>query len=1051
MDSKSLSPNLFSDENIDDEVIKKDSTSSSSTSSLSNTEKNNVQTDNNFNENIKKDIDSPPKRKSFDSIKTLSPAKSLATNKVTETNLTSSIPTSPVKFKDSVNIFQEQINDSIDLNNNNNAKDNSGAETAKKEDFSTLFNNMFSSITGNNTAYDSTSAPTNNLNKDNDIVTHKKNRSISSSVSISSAGKSLKDLFLKDLDEIDTENLLNRDTGTTVDDDEGAKDIKDKDVETVDVYSVINSINFAKNSSNEKFHTTFKSVPNDEKLLSEVFNASLAKEKNKQKTGSFASSALSIGSALTADTNHNVPPDELVGIDGSVSHGHDKENTDESMFWFSNDYNKSEKNASAFNTNNNGELFISEKYIGFQSFKNLLNLWTTNILIYIHDIESINNAGAILINKHRANKDIRKMKENILKKSKGNENGITITTVYDKTYAFYNIPEKVLAKRTLQTIWDIHVEGMSYLTDSNERSPPILLEPSFFKSNNTNPPSRSLSNVNIRNIDTSKDLYTSSPNLLTARPSVSSKRSITNLSKVNSNNDYLLNRVSRQSSRSVEDKFLKEESEIEDEIMSIDDQIGIRYSSNKKNLAKPDSSTIDEADSSIDEKSVTTMKLSNKTFSDENAIYDESDDSFDSDDEYYNGALKLSSEEYDKKITVFDFKESSKFNYTGPLYHEDTEFLTTPELDKEEEILAELTVDCTPGQLFEIMFSEQFNNFLIDFLKDQDSSNFQPLKFGKFDKMNQEGQRYREYQYEKKLNYPVGPSTTRCMVRETILVSNPDEFYKVINSTNTPDVPSGPAFNVKTCYQLRWTDNGKCFLKVSFWIEWVKSSWIKGMVEKSCKSGQVEATKVFCDILLKYCEENIHQIEMPKGKAMRSLVFNHRLSVSSKKRVTSSGRAKSRQASTSMDDSTSKKLKSPLFKPYSPRKSPVPPKLSKVEDVTDLDLNSSSNNKTTLASDEYANILRKIEKSEKLLILQNILLFIVAVLLLLNLLRNWKYSNNWKQIYFDHFQKLILSNKENSTNFLNDNDDFALLSDKEITNKLINTIDKLISRRLEQQ
>lgn len=1004
-----------------------------------------LESDNTYNEGNDSPPESPTraKRKSFESLDNLSPSKAIPTNKVTETSLTSSMSSSPVKFKDSVNMFQHQVDEPLNLNISNGEKPT--IDSAMKEDLSTIFNNMFASITGTNMGNESLNSQTAKANKDGVSTTGTKHRSVSSTSSIASAGKSIKDMFLKDIDPSVSDTIFNK----IVDSENEDNVLSTQNSEQPATYSVINNIIFSKKNENERFHTTFKSVPSDEQLLSNVFQVSLAKEKNKQKAGSYASSALSIGSTLTADTNHNISPDELSGIDGTLSNGNDKGVNDDSLFWFSNDYNKSEKNSGAFNANNNGELFISEKYIAFQSFKNLLNLWTTNILIYIHDIESINNVGEILINKHRANKDLKKMQENIVLKSKGNENGITITTVYDKTYAFYNIPEKVLAKRTLQTIWDVQVEGLSYLTEK-ERTPLLLEEPIISKDSKLS--SRSLSNSNVKRLDSRQGLYSPSPNLLKVPSRISSKRSSSNLTKDFSSNDYLINRLSRQSSNSTPDKFILEESEIEDEIMSIDEEVGVSYNNYKKdNESTPSRNNNDnEYSNSQDERSVTTMKLSNKNLYDETALYDESDDSFDSDDDYYNGALKLSPEEYDKKINVFDFKESSKFNYTGPLYHEDTEFLISPMIDKEEEILAELSVDCAPGQLFEIMFSEQSNNFLIDFLEKQDSSNFQPLKFGKFDKMNQEGQRYREYQYDKKLAYPVGPSATRCIVKETILASNPDEFYKVINSTNTPDVPSGSAFNVKTCYQLRWSDNGKCFIKISFWVEWVKSSWIKGMVEKSCRSGQIEATKTFCEILLKYCEENIHQIEIAKGKAMRSLVFNHRLSVSSKKRAFSGGKSKTNQLNQSMDVSSSKKMKSPLFKPNSPRKSPGPLEFNKTDDVTELDLNSGYR-KSILSTQQYDDIIGKLEKSEKMLMLQNILLLALVILLLLHLLNNWKGSKNWRKIYFDHFQQLLSANRGNALDLSTNSEDMKSLSDKEITEKLFNSIDQLISRRLEQQ
>lgn len=932
------------------------------------------------------------------------------TTSLTQENLVSAITSSPSK------------NENLDYTHKNEEENINKAakEHIKSDNLSSYLNNMLLNITGNSSLQDNVSTIDNN---DSANVAGSKQRSASSASSFSAAGKTIKDLFLKDVDDSsynqkENDPFMNTETQTP---------------QKVITYSSFNNIKYANTEANEKFHTTFKNVPLDELLLSNVFSATLAKEKQNQKTGSFTTSALSIGSALTANSSYNNAPDELTGIDDKISTGHDKDNIGNSMFWLEESSSGNEKLGA-----NNGELFISEKYIAFQTYKNILNLWTKNILIYIHDIESINNAGNILINKHRANKDLSKMKANIVNSSRGNENGITITTVYDKTYAFYNIPELSLVKRTVQTIWDVQVEGMSYLLDK-EITPPLDKLMSFKPFDARHSGGGELSRVHSSSSLNTEGAYFKGSSLI-ARPGLPTKLSLSALNKLNMSNENVISRISRTPSN----MSATEEPCIDDEIMSIDE---IESSS-----SQDDAGCLEEIDlnddetgvnsSSQDQKSIITMTANQKTLEGESAILDDyDDDSFDSDEEYYNSALKLTPEEYNEIITVYDFKESSKFNYTGPLYHESTQFLESPEIDKNEEIMAELSVDCAPGQLFEIMFSEQFNDFLIEFLENQSSSKFVPALFGKFDKMNQDGQRYREYQYEKKLNYPIGPSATTCFARETIITCNPEEFYKVINTTSTPSVPSGNAFNVKTCYQIRWNDEGKSFLKISFWIEWVKSSWIKSMIEKSVSSGQKEATKVFCDILLKYCEENVEEKQIPKGKAMRSLVFNHRLSITSKKRILSGNGIKSRQGSMISDkDGDVSQLRSPLFKPQSPRKSPVPSKRHKTDDVSELSLDGSNSFITALKL-ETSDLSEKICKLERQLFYQNVIVTTLMALFFI-LLLNYKITFHRSSQTLIQNLSSILGKGFDSTTSADD------LSDNEITEQLLTAIDKLIKKRM---
>lgn len=931
------------------------------------------------------------------------------TTSLTEENLVSAVTSSPSK---NWNLDDAHKNEE---NNTNEAP----KEHLKSDNLSSYLNNMLLNITGNTSLQDNVST----IDDDDSANVNKAKKRSASSASFSAAGKTIKDLFLKEVDESsynqkENDPYMNTEMPTPI---------------KVITYSSFNNIKYASADANEKFHTTFKNVPLDEQLLSNLFSATLAKEKQNQKTTSFTTSALSIGSALTANSSYNGAPDELTGIDDKISTGHDKDSIGNNFFWLEESNSGNEKLGA-----NNGELFISEKYIAFQTYKNILNIWTKNILIYIHDIESINNAGNILINKHRANKDLNKMKANIVNSSRGNKNGITITTVYDKTYAFYNIPELSLVKRTLQTIWDVQVEGMSYLLDK-EITPPLDKQMSFKPYD-----ARHSAGSELSRVHSSSSLNTEGPyfkgSSLMVRPGLPTKMSLSALNKLNMSNENVISRISRTPSNisATENPCL------DDEIMSIDE---IESSSSQgdavclKEIDLNDDATGVNS-SSQDQKSIVTMTANQKILEGESAVLDDyDDDSFDSDEEYYNSALKLTPEEYNEIITVHDFKETSKFNYTGPLYHESTQFLESPEIDKNEEIMAELSVDCAPGQLFEIMFSEQFNDFLIEFLKNQSSSNFVPAIFGKFDKMNQDGQRYREYQYEKKLNYPIGPSATTCFARETIITCNPEEFYKVINTTSTPSVPSGNAFNVKTCYQIRWNDEGKAFLKISFWIEWVKSSWIKGMIEKSVSSGQKEAIKVFCDILLKYCEDNVEEKEIPKGKAMRSLVFNHRLSITSKKRILSGNGIKSRQYSMISDkDGEVSQLRSPLFKPQSPRKSPVPSKRHKTDDISELSLDGSNSFITALKL-ETANLSEKICKLERQLFYQNVIVTTLMFLFLI-LLLNYKITFNRSSQTLIQNLSSILGKGFDGTTSAED------ITDNEITEQMLTVIDKLIKKRM---
>lgn len=222
------------------------------------------------------------------------------------------------------------------------------------------------------------------------------------------------------------------------------------------------------------------------------------------------------------------------------------------------------------------------------------------------------------------------------------------------------------------------------------------------------------------------------------------------------------------------------------------------------------------------------------------------EDDYDEDDDAY----ETTGDEKSKK-TGYKFKPNVNYEYDGPYYAHETEFHYYPE-DNNEYVLAEIECNAPPGVVFQLLFSETNPSFWLEFFKTQDSSRFSEI--GRFDQVNQEGQHYREFTYAKGLHFPVGPKSTKCVVQETILHLDYSDYINVLNTTRTPDVPSGGSFSTKTRYMFRWASETTSVLKVSFWVDWTASSWIKSMVESSCKSGQIAATKDLVKFVQSYID-----------------------------------------------------------------------------------------------------------------------------------------------------------------------------------------------------
>jgi hypothetical protein len=221
---------------------------------------------------------------------------------------------------------------------------------------------------------------------------------------------------------------------------------------------------------------------------------------------------------------------------------------------------------------------------------------------------------------------------------------------------------------------------------------------------------------------------------------------------------------------------------------------------------------------------------------------DESDEEFDSEESIKES--KLSNQ------TVYKLRQGSKYKYDGPYAHGETRF---PHSADNETILAKENLKCPPGVLYELLFGDH-REMMIEFLKSQDSRDFSDVSYYG---INDENKRERHYEYTKGLNYSVGPKQTKCVVTETIEHFDPSGYINVVNTTQTPDVPSGNSFCVKTRYLMTWGKDNTTDLTVSYWFRWTGSSWMKSIIEKSTNNGQETATTALLSMITMTLEENI--------------------------------------------------------------------------------------------------------------------------------------------------------------------------------------------------
>ena len=96
----------------------------------------------------------------------------------------------------------------------------------------------------------------------------------------------------------------------------------------------------------------------------------------------------------------------------------------------------------------------------------------------------------------------------------------------------------------------------------------------------------------------------------------------------------------------------------------------------------------------------------------------------------------------------------------------------------------------------------------------------------------------RSYTYIKPLGGAIGPKTTKCLITEHMDAFDLEKAVSVTSSTQTPEVPGGSIFVVKTKFCMMWAPGNATRLLMSFNIEWSGSFWLRHTIEKGAAAGQ---------------------------------------------------------------------------------------------------------------------------------------------------------------------------------------------------------------------
>ncbi|WPK24864.1 hypothetical protein PUMCH_002159 [Australozyma saopauloensis] len=176
------------------------------------------------------------------------------------------------------------------------------------------------------------------------------------------------------------------------------------------------------------------------------------------------------------------------------------------------------------------------------------------------------------------------------------------------------------------------------------------------------------------------------------------------------------------------------------------------------------------------------------------------------------------------------------FSNPGPAKHSPTSF--EHQKSNSDVHIIDQKFNAPLGVVFSMLYGPD-NSFYVKSLEAQ--KNFDISK-EKITELSNE-QKDRVYSYTKPLSGPIGPKQTKCNITESLETCDFDSYCEVLQITQTPDVPLGNSFKIKTVLYFTWAENNSTKMTVYTSIEWSAKSWIKGAIEKGSIDGQKQSMK----------------------------------------------------------------------------------------------------------------------------------------------------------------------------------------------------------------
>jgi len=164
---------------------------------------------------------------------------------------------------------------------------------------------------------------------------------------------------------------------------------------------------------------------------------------------------------------------------------------------------------------------------------------------------------------------------------------------------------------------------------------------------------------------------------------------------------------------------------------------------------------------------------------------------------------------------------------------------TKPSGEKYDELAIDTKIPIPMKQLFDLLYHNK--DFHKDFLEVRQKLTDVDVS----DWAEQDGRKERKMTYVMHMNNRIGPKKSDCNGSERIEVEDPEKAYEIVSETQTPDIPSGKSFKIRTrtCLSHTGAQNDTTpatRLYCTTQCDWSASSMLKSTITPAVIKGQKE-------------------------------------------------------------------------------------------------------------------------------------------------------------------------------------------------------------------